>query len=173
MLRAAICAPLAPLLLSVSMLGCAQQKCETDSPELSAKDKGLRPDVVEWVPDESSESSEVAKRHEVDPPEVDPYADLSEEERNDKARDLFVEAEKLAAEAQWLEAKNKYEEAYHLTPAKHGLALKVGMAAIEVDDCEKARIFLEHFIIYGDLERQEVLILDALRAHRKLECWNG
>jgi tetratricopeptide (TPR) repeat protein len=170
MLRAAICAPLLTLFLSVSMLGCASQKCETQSPEQTAKDQGLRMAVLDWVPDESLES---AKRHEVDAPEVDPYADLSEEERTEKARTLFEEAEKHAAQNQWLEAKDKYEAAYHLTPGRHGFALKVGMAAIEVGDCEKAKIFLEHFLIYGDLERQEALILEALRAHRKLECWHS
>ncbi len=57
-------------------------------------------------------------------------------------------------------------------PGKHGLAYKVATAAVKVDDCEKARIFFEHFLIYGDLERQKPLLLEALAEHRKLECWH-
>lgn len=155
----------------MASLGCVgQQRCETETPAETAEDTGLRMAVLDWMPDEALEE---AKLHEVDPPAVDPYAELSEEQRTEKARTLFEEAEALADQKQWLEAKNKYEEAYHLVPGKHGLAFKVGMAAIEVGDCEKAKIFLEHFVIYGDLARQEALIHEALRAHRGLACWHN
>lgn len=165
------------LLLSLSLpivlLACAKPEPEPTTPPESLKTTGLRAPIVEWSPEENYLPYEQAKRHEVEPPEVDPNANLTEEERTEKARALFQEAEALAAEAKWPEAKAKYEEAYHLTPGRHGLAYKVGMAAIEADDCEKARLFLEHFIIYGDLDRQEALIHEALRAHRKLACWRN
>ena len=165
---------LVPLLLAAATLGCTHQgQCETQTPAPTAEATGLRTTVVDWIPDENYEPYEQAKLHEVEPPEEDPYAELSEDERTEQARVLFEEAEALAAEQQWLEAKTKYEQAYHLVPGKHGLALKVGMAAIEVGDCAKAKAFLEHFIVYGDLERQEPLILDALRAHRGLSCWHN
>jgi hypothetical protein len=124
--------------------------------------------ITDWVPDESLE---IAKVHEVDPPEVDPYADLSEDERMEKARVLFEEAEAHWDAQQWREAEIKYEEAYHLVPGKHGFAYKVAMAAIKAGDCEKARVFLEHFIIYGDIVAQKSLIVSAKHAHRELECW--
>lgn len=147
------------------LTACGPRQCETVEP-----DEAASASLVDWVPDESLETIEQAKLHEADPPEVDPYAELSEEQRTDKARVLFGEAEELAAQAQWLEAKNKYEEAYHLVPSKHGLAYKIANAAIEVGDCEKAQIFLEHYLIYADLERHEALLHSALTKHRQLEC---
>lgn len=177
MRRIATAATFLSLLLSLGVLGCAKPKSEPTAPQDTLKTKGLRQSVVEWTPDENYEPYEQAKRHEVDPPPAEPGADpnagLSEEQRTEKARTLFQEAEALAEQGKWSEAKAKYEEAYHLTPGRHGLALKVGMAAIEAGDCEKAKRFLEHFIIYGDLERQESLIHEALRAHRGLACWHN
>jgi hypothetical protein len=153
------------LVLGASLLTLTAGCC----PKTGAETVEPNPRVItDWVPDESLE---IAKVHEVDPPEVDPYADLSEDERMDKARVLFEEAEALWDAQQWREAEIKYEEAYHLVPGKHGFAYKVAMAAIKADDCEKARVFLEHFIIYGDIDTQKSLIVAAKHAHRELECW--
>jgi hypothetical protein len=149
------------LTLTVAVGCCPQGAAETVEPENTRE-------ITEWVPDESLE---VAKLHEVDAPEIDPYADMTEDERIEMARGLFEEAEALWAAQQWSEAKVKYEEAYHLVPGRHGFAFKVAMAAIKTGDCEKAKVFLEHFIIYGDIDRQKGMIVEAKHAHRNLECW--
>lgn len=148
--------------LSILATACGPKKnCESTSP----KDARV---VSDWMPDESLE---IAKTHEVEAPEVDPYADLGEDERMEKARVLYEEGEALWAAQQWREAEIKYEEAYHLVPGKHGFAFKVAMAAVKAGDCEKALVFLEHFILYGDVDRQLPLIVEAKQAHRDLECW--
>ncbi|MFO7563538.1 MAG: hypothetical protein R6X02_12905, partial [Enhygromyxa sp.] len=154
--------------LSCTLL-CAAACCPRGAATVEPKDPVDTSRVItDWVPDEPLE---VAKTHEVEAPEVDPHADLSEDERMEKARVLFEEAEAAWAAEQWAEAEAKYEEAYHLVPGKHGFAFKVAMAAIKADDCEKALAFLEHFIIYGDIDRQKELIIEAKHAHRELECW--
>jgi hypothetical protein len=150
---------LAPLVFAVAC-GCPKDQ-ETVDPDAHHK---VAPD---WVPDESLEEG---KQHEVDAPEVDPYADLNEEERMDKAKELYSEAEGLAGEENWKEAELKYEEAYHLMPGKHGFAYKVAMSALKAGDCPKARSYLEHYILYGDIDKHEDRIIEAKHAHHKLEC---
>lgn len=151
-----------PLALLTLVTACCPNKADSVAPEPT----DIREGIGDWV----DEPLEVAKTHEVDAPPVDPYADLSEDERLAQAEVLFHEAEALAKAEQWAEAEAKYETAYHLVPGKHGFAYKVAMAAVNAGDCEKARLFLEHFIIYGDIDRQKPLILEARREHRKLEC---
>jgi hypothetical protein len=121
----------------------------------------------DWVPDESLE---VAKSHEVDPPATDPYADLTEEQRMEKAKVLYGEAEKLYEGQQWKEAEVKYEEAYHLVPGKHGFAFKVALSAVKAGDCAKARSYLEHYILWADVETHADQIIEAKREHHKLSC---
>ena len=147
------------LILAVAC-GCPKEEATVD-PDAHHK---VAPD---WVPDESLEEG---KAHEVDAPEVDPYADLSEEERMDKAKALYGEAEELAKNEQWKEAEAKYEEAYHLVPGKHGFAYKVAMSALKAGDCAKARSYLEHYILYGDIDKHEDRIIEAKHAHKDLEC---
>ena len=124
------------LMLAVLPLGtaCGHKTCETAEP---AAPQGSPVAISDWVPDESLE---VAKVHEVDPPEVDPHAGLTEDERMEKAKVLYEQAEAHAANEEWREAELKYEEAYHLVPGKHGFAYKVAMAAVKAGDCEKARM---------------------------------
>jgi len=153
------------VLVSLTLIaGCCPKGSSTVAPDPESAD--TRGGIGDWV----DEPLDVAKTHEVDAPAVDPYADLSEEERVEKAEVLFHEAEALAKQEQWREAEEKYEEAYHLVPGKHGFAYKVAMAAVKAGDCEKARVFLEHFIIYSDIDRQKAMIIEAKRAHHKLEC---
>ncbi|MFO7561075.1 MAG: hypothetical protein R6X02_00410 [Enhygromyxa sp.] len=83
-------------------------------------------------------------------PQPQPQQELSEEEKVEKAKQLYMQAEGLAAEARWLEAVPLYEEAYYLVPGKHGFAYKVGVAAWNARDCDKANEYLKHFIKYGD-----------------------
>lgn len=163
-----------PLTLSLALAAvslvcaCGPQQCETAEPSDAAGDSGGT--LVDWVPDESLESLAEAQSHEADAPQPDPYADLSEEERVERAKVLYAEAEEAAKAEDWMQAKIKYEEAYHLVPNKHGLAYKVANAAVEVGDCEKARVFFEHYLIYGELERHEAQLHSALAKHRALEC---
>ncbi|HVI04451.1 MAG TPA: hypothetical protein VM869_37455 [Enhygromyxa sp.] len=80
-------------------------------------------------------------------PEAQP---LTEEEKAEKAKDLYLQAEGLAAEGKWVDAVPLYEQAYYLVPGKHGFAHKVGVAAWNARDCNKANEYLKHFIKYGD-----------------------
>ena len=75
---------------------------------------------------------------------------LTEEEKQEKAKQLYMQAEGLAAEGKWAEAVPLYEEAYYLVPGKHGFAHKVGVSAWNARDCNKANEYLKHFIKYGD-----------------------
>jgi tetratricopeptide (TPR) repeat protein len=103
-------------------------------------------DVVEpeddtWVPDESNE------------PQISPVATKSEEERTEEAKELFKMAEELAATEDWAGALPLYEQAYQLMPGKHGLALKVGDAAMKVGDCPKAVQYYDHFAKYAESDK--------------------
>jgi hypothetical protein len=79
-----------------------------------------------------------------------PTQELTEEQKDEKAKELYMQAEGLAAEGKWVEAVPLYEEAYYLVPGKHGFAYKVGVAAWNARDCNKANEYLKHFIKYGD-----------------------
>lgn len=79
-----------------------------------------------------------------------PQQELTEEEKAERAKQLYMQAEGLAAEGRWTEAVPLYEEAYYLVPGKHGFAHKVGVAAWNMRDCNKANEYLKHFIKYGD-----------------------
>ncbi|NVB38541.1 hypothetical protein G6O69_11930 [Pseudenhygromyxa sp. WMMC2535] len=79
--------------------------------------------------------------------------EMSEEEKMEKAKELYIAAEGLAAEENWIAAVPLYEQAYQLVPGKHGFALKVGIAAYKIDDCDKAYDYLTHFVTYGDPEK--------------------
>jgi hypothetical protein len=86
---------------------------------------------------------------------------MTEEQKTERAKTLFSDAEALAAQEKWAEAVPLYEEAYYLVPGKHGFAHKVGIAAWNAGDCSKADIYLKHFITYGDPEKQADKIAEA------------
>jgi hypothetical protein len=86
---------------------------------------------------------------------------MTEEQKTERAKTLFADAEALAAQERWAEATPLYEEAYYLVPGKHGFAHKVGIAAWKSGDCNKADIYLKHFITYGDPEKQKDKIDEA------------
>ena len=67
-------------------------------------------------------------------------------------------------EEKWKEAELKYEQAYHLVPGKHGFAYKVGTSAHKAGDCERAKMYLDHFITYADAEKHA----DRLKSAKKL-----
>lgn len=92
-------------------------------------------------------------------PEPDP--ELSEEEKIALAKDRYVAAEQLSGEGRWAEAVPLYEEAYYLVPGKHGFAHKVGVAAFNAGDCDKANSYLKHFLKYGDPEKHGDKIAEA------------
>ncbi len=104
----------------------------------------VAPEEETWVPDESNEPAAAT-------PVAEPQ--LSEEERLEKAKGIYKEAEAKAAEGDWPSAVNLYEQAYYLVPTKHGFALKVALAAEQVGDCAKAITYYEHFVKYADPEK--------------------
>ncbi len=83
-------------------------------------------------------------------PDPQPQAELTEEQKVERAKQLYMQAEGLAAEGRWVESVPLYEEAYYLVPGKHGFAHKVGVAAWNAKDCNKANEYLKHFLTYGD-----------------------
>lgn len=87
------------------------------------------------------------------PPPVDPYAGMTEEQKTEKAKEIYLEAEELAKAGDWATAAKKYEEAYYLVPGKHGFAFKVGNAAHKAGECEMAEQYLQHFQTYADAEK--------------------
>jgi hypothetical protein len=78
----------------------------------------------------------------------DPNADLSPEQKLDKAKGLYGEAEKAFAAGDFVTAVQKYEEAYFLVPEKVGFAHKVGITAWKLGDCNKADEYLKHYVQY-------------------------
>jgi tetratricopeptide (TPR) repeat protein len=100
----------------------------------------------EWVPDESLEPEQAS---------ADPAPQLSEEEKLEKAKGLYLEAEAKAKAEDWAGALPLYEEAYYLVPSKHGFALKVGVAAEKTGDCAKAIEYYEHFLKYAEADKYE------------------
>lgn len=81
-----------------------------------------------------------------------PADELTEEQKAEKAKGLYVEAERLAKEGNWEAAVVLYEQAYYLVPGKHGFAHKVGIASWQVKNCDKAYEYLTHFVTYGASE---------------------
>jgi len=103
-------------------------------------------------------------------------ANLSEEQKEEKARDLYSQAEALAAEAKWSEAVVLYEQAYYLVPSKVGFAHKVGLAAYEAKECDKAHQYLVFFIEYADPNKYADRMDEATKLVRELEnsgCVSG
>lgn len=136
---------LAPLgLMLVFAPACKKQ--ETVEPE------------EEWMPDESLEPE----------PTAPAGAQMSKEEKLDKAKGLYVEAEAKAGEGDWAAALSLYEQAYTLVPGKHGFALKVGTAAEEAGDCAKAISYYEHFLTYAEADKYEDDIKKAKKSVAKL-----
>ena len=82
------------------------------------------------------------------------HDDLSEDEKIALAKEKYIAAEQAAADGDWEAAVPLYEEAYYLVPGKHGFAHKVGTAAWNMGDCNKAQTYLKHFLQYSDPERQ-------------------
>ncbi|NVB40301.1 hypothetical protein G6O69_37340 [Pseudenhygromyxa sp. WMMC2535] len=123
------------------------------------EEETTKPEDDTWVPDESLEPEPA-------PQPVEP--ELSEEERLEKAKGYYVEAEGKAAEGDWEGALGLYEQAYQLVPGKHGFALKVGKAAEQVGDCEKAITYYEHFVTYAEKDKYEDDRKDAEASLAKL-----
>lgn len=79
--------------------------------------------------------------------------ELSEDQKTELAKVKFMEAEELSKVGRWADSVPLYEEAYYLVPSKHGFAHKVGVAAFNAGDCNKANTYLKHFIQYADPEK--------------------
>lgn len=118
----------------------------------------------EWTPDESIEPEQAS---------ADVAPELTEEEKAEKAKGLYIEAEGKAKEGDWAGALVLYEQAYYLVPAKHGFALKVGIAAEKSGDCAKAITYYEHFLKYaeGDKYKDDIATTKkSLAALQKKGC---
>jgi hypothetical protein len=79
--------------------------------------------------------------------------ELSQEQASELAKVLWLRAEELDASDHDCRLA-LLERAYYLVPGKHGFALLVGEEAFAVGDCEKASMFLRHFVAYADSQRQ-------------------
>jgi hypothetical protein len=90
-----------------------------------------------------------------------PQAELSEEEKLNRAKTLYGEGEEAYAAGDYVTATQKYEEAYYLFPGKHGFAHKVGIAAWAAGDCVKADEYLRHFTTYATGEKYEAKLEEA------------
>ena len=89
---------------------------------------------------------------------------LSEDEKLEKAKGLFLEANTAFDAGDYATATTKYEEAYYLLPGKHGFAYKVGLSAWNMGDCVKADEYFRHFVTYEtDTERKGEQIAEAKR----------
>lgn len=138
------------LVLATSLAaGCGKKKQEASvEPEAEGP-----PAPEEFAPPEEDPAET--------PTAVDPYEGMSDEEREAKAKELYVEAEGLAKSKDWENAELKYEEAYYLVPGKHGFAFKVGTAAFEAGHCQKAEQYLNHFKTYADPKKQAARLDEA------------
>lgn len=90
-------------------------------------------------------------------PQPQPQAqptEMTEDQKTEAAKVKYMEAEDMSKQGRWAEAVPLYEEAYYLVPGKHGFAHKVGVAAFNAGDCDKANTYLKHFLQYGDPEKQ-------------------
>ena len=116
------------------------------------KDETVVPQDDTWVPDESLEPAARAP---------DPAPGLTEDERKDKAKDLYIAAEGKAGEGDWAAAVGLYEQAYQLVPGKHGFAHKVGIATWKVGNCDKTKEYLTHFVTYAEGDKYAEKIAEA------------
>ncbi|EDM75976.1 hypothetical protein PPSIR1_19924 [Plesiocystis pacifica SIR-1] len=92
---------------------------------------------------------------------VAPADEMSEEEKLEKAKELYVAAEGLAQDGNWTAAMPLYEQAYYLVPGKHGFAYKVGIASHKIDDCDKTYTYLTHFVTYATDEKYADKVAEA------------
>jgi hypothetical protein len=92
---------------------------------------------------------------------VEANAQPPSEEDVAKARDLYMEAEELAKAGEWAKAADTYEQAYYLTPSKHGFAYKVGKAAWESGDCVRAEKYMSHYRTYADTSKHPEFAAEA------------
>ena len=91
----------------------------------------------------------------VPPLETSPEAEgMSEDERIDRARELYAEAENLAHEGYWTEAAPLYIRALEIAPdvrrVRAGLAQRAGNAAWQAGDCDTAQTYLEYYLVHDD-----------------------
>lgn len=80
--------------------------------------------------------------------------ELSQEHAAELAKTLYMRAQELEASGDPVCRLALLEQAYYLVPGKHGFALLVGEAAFDTGDCEKASLFLKHFLAYADPQAQ-------------------
>lgn len=100
---------------------------------------------------------------------VEARAQEPTEADEEKARDLYMEAEELAKAGEWQKAADTYEQAYYLVPGKHGFAYKVGHAAWEAGDCVRADKYMSHYRTYADTSKHPEFAAEADRVLNEIE----
>jgi hypothetical protein len=90
---------------------------------------------------------------------------MSEEEKMEEAKKMYMQAEEHAGNGDMTSAAPLYEQAYYLVPGKHGFAYKVGIASYGSTprDCVKADEYLRHYIKYGDAAKHPDWMDEAKR----------
>jgi hypothetical protein len=82
------------------------------------------------------------------------HPELTQEQAFELAKVLVLRAKELEASNDHVCRLALLEHAYYLVPGKHTLAFMVGEQAFAVGDCEKASMFLRHFLAYEEPLRQ-------------------
>jgi predicted small lipoprotein YifL len=147
---------------ALSVAGC-KKKEPVEEPQA---EEGAGEDPSALAPSEDHEPD-------VELPPADPYAGFSEEQKLEKAKEIFAEAEGLAEAGDWGGAAKKYEEAYYLVPGKHGFAFKVGTAAHKAGECAMAEQYLQHFQSYADPKKHAKQLKEAKKILAKTAGCGG
>jgi hypothetical protein len=95
--------------------------------------------------------------------------EFTQEQAFQLAEVLYMRAKELEASDDHVCRLSLLEKAYYLVPGKHGFAFSVGEAAFAAGDCEKASMFLQHFLAYGGPERQQEKLARAQELVTRIE----
>jgi tetratricopeptide (TPR) repeat protein len=83
----------------------------------------------------------------VQPGGADPTAGMSEEQKLQRAKQLYGEADTAFQGGNFAEALTKFEEAYNVyAPNFHVFNFNIGLSAYEVGDCVKAKTAFQRFL---------------------------
>ncbi len=83
----------------------------------------------------------------VQPGGADPTAGMSEEQKLERAKQLYGEADAAFQSGNFSDALTKFEEAYNVyAPNFHVFNFNIGLAAYELGDCVKAKTAFQRFL---------------------------
>lgn len=86
------------------------------------------------------------------------------------AEALKLEGRGLVADGEYAAGIAKLEQAYQLVPGEHLIAYEIAQAAEKARDCDKMRLYLEHFATYADPNTFSNKIEKARRSLRSDAC---